>query len=134
MRTYTGLIEFSTLRDRFEYLRLDGEVASVTFGSSRWLNQGLYTSREWRDVRHEVIYRDGGCDLGIDGFHIRSRATIHHINPVTEQQIIERDPMLLALDNLITTTHQTHNAIHFGDARQLPQEHVERFEGDTKEW
>lgn len=134
IRTYTELNRLRTLEERFEYLRLDGDVACPTFGSARWMNQGFYRSKEWRQVRQAIIYRDNGCDLGIDDFEIHSRATIHHLNPITEDHIINRSPLLLDPENLITTTHNTHNAIHYGDRRLLPQPLVERYEGDTKDW
>lgn len=134
MRTYQELSRFATIQERYEYLRLDADVGCVTFGSARFKNQWFYRSREWRDVRNAIIYRDGGCDLGVAGFDIQSRGTVHHINPITEMDLEDRSPKLLDPNNLILCTHQTHNAIHYGDARMLPQEHVERFEGDTVPW
>ena len=133
-RSYAELSSLGGLRERFDYLSLQGDVGCPTFGASRYLNQGFYTSREWRDLRQYIIFRDGGCDLAVPDYVIYRRPLIHHINPITEQHILERHPCLLDPENLITTTHDTHNAIHYGDARLLPQEHVERYLGDTKEW
>lgn len=131
MRSYTELLKFFTLRERFDYLSLKGEVGSVTFGSRRYLNQSFYRSREWRDIRHFINVRDNGCDLGVPGFEITYRPTIHHLNPVTQDHIINRDRSLLDPENLITTCHETHNAIHYGDENLLPRPFVERYPGDT---
>lgn len=133
-RSYTELIKFSEFEDRFVYLKLGGEVGSTTFGSRRWMNQSFYASREWRDVRRSIVLRDDGCDLGVPGYLIASRPMVHHLNPVTERQLEERSYALFDPSNLITVSHDTHNAIHYGDERQLPRPFVERRAGDTKEW
>ena len=133
-RTYSELITFPTLFDRFNYLSLSGEVACATFGSARFLNQAFYRSREWRDIRSYIQVRDLGCDLGVPGFEIHDRPTVHHLEPITEADVRERRPCLLDPENLILTTHDTHNAIHYGDETLLPKVWVERTPGDTKEW
>lgn len=133
-RTYSELIKLETLEERFRYLSLKGVVGESTFGWDRWINQKFYTSREWRDLRHFVIDRDHGCDLAVPGFDIHHRAVIHHMNPMTPKDIIHDDETILDPEVLITTTHRTHNAIHFGDERQLPRPFVERRPGDTKRW
>lgn len=130
-RSYTELLEFCTLEDRFRYLSLDGEVGCATFGSRRYLNQAFYSSREWRDIRNHIIFRDQGCDLGIEDFPILRSPAIHHINPITVEDVMNRSPRLLDPENLITASHHTHNAIHYGDERQLPRPFVERRPGDT---
>lgn len=133
-RSYTELRQLETFEDRFRYLSLRGRVGEPTFGSNRWINQEFYTSREWRQTRDRVIIRDNGCDLGIDGYEIHHGLYIHHLNPITLEQIESGDPCLLDLDNLITVTHRTHNAIHYGDERLLPRPLVDRRPGDTKLW
>lgn len=133
-RSYTELLKFSTLEERFDYLRLGGEVGGTTFGSSRWVNQSFYSSREWRDVRRNIVIRDNGCDLGVSGYDIYDRPVVHHLNPITERDIEQRSYALFDPENLITVSHDTHNAIHYGDEKQLPRPFVERRPGDTKEW
>lgn len=134
IRTYFELSELETFEARFEYLSLRGEVGCATFGGNRWINQQFYTSREWRRLRHDVIARDEGRDLGIEGREIYDRVIVHHINPINEEDILHGTSRALDLDNLICTTHDTHNAIHFGDARLLPKLHIPRSPGDTKLW
>jgi hypothetical protein len=134
IRTYSELIQHTTLRSRFQYLALRGEVGSATFGFDRYINQQFYRSAQWRQARHHVIARDLGCDLGLAGYEIHDRIVIHHMNPMVVEEIADGDPDILDPEFLITTTHQTHNAIHYGDERQLPQPIVERRPGDTKLW
>lgn len=133
-RTYSELIRRGTHKERFEYLALHGHVGESTFGFDRYINQQFYTSAEWRQLRHHVISRDVGCDLGIAGYEIHSRLVIHHMNPMTVENVMHGDPSILDPEFLITTTHQTHNAIHYGDERLLPKLVVERRPGDTKLW
>lgn len=133
-RSYSDLRHLDTFVERFRYLSLRGNVGESTFGFNRWVNQEFYTSREWRHARDAVIVRDNGCDLGIDGYEIHKGLFIHHINPITLQQIESGDPRILDPDNLITVAHRTHNAIHYGDERLLPRPPVERRSGDTKLW
>lgn len=133
-RSYSELRQLETFEERFRYLALKGSVGRSTFGFDRWVNQGFYTSREWRQARDGIIVRDNGCDLGLDGFEIHSGLYIHHLNPITLEQLEVGDDCLLDPNNLITVTHRTHNAIHYGDERQLPLRPVDRKPGDTKLW
>lgn len=134
-RRYSELLSLKTIKDRYDYLRLSGEVGASTFGSSRFLNQRFYASKEWKDIRREVIIRDCGCDLGIADFELGDRATVHHINPITIQDVIDENwDKLLNPENLITTSYLTHKAIHFGNESMLPQLPVERTPGDTCLW
>lgn len=134
MKSYTELSKLKTFKERFDYLNLNGRVGSDTFGYDRYLNQALYKSPEWKKVRNQVIIRDKGCDLGIDGMEIDSKVLIHHVNPITPEQIENRDPMIFDPDNLITLSHKTHNAIHYGSFDLLPEISIERKQGDTKLW
>jgi hypothetical protein len=133
-RSYSELRRIPTFEERFRYLALNGEVGRSTFGFDRYLNQQFYTSREWRRIRNFVIDRDRGCDLGILGYEIFSRLVIHHMNPITVDEVIHKDDDLLNPEFLITTTHNTHNAIHYGDERLLPRPFTERTPGDTSLW
>lgn len=133
-RSYSELREIETFEGRFHYLALKGMVGEATFGWDRWLNQAFYTSVQWRQLRHHVIARDLGCDLGIQGYEIHNKIYIHHMNPMTTRDITEADDSILDPEFLITTTHRTHNAIHYGDENQLPRPMVERRAGDTKLW
>lgn len=133
-RSYTGMLRYETLLDRFEYLRLDGKVAEETFGYSRYLNQALYCSPEWKKFRREVIIRDNGCIFGLEGYDIKSRLIVHHINPITLEQIEARDPMVFSMDNVVCVSSNVHQAIHYGDADLLPQEPIERKPFDTCPW
>jgi hypothetical protein len=133
-KSYRELMHISDFVERFEYLALRGGVGHSTFGHSRWMNQAFYASREWKQVRQHVISRDNACDLGIPGFDIHGQITIHHIVPMTPEDIEMGHPMMLDPDNLITTTHDTHNAIHYGDAKLLRLPAPERTPGDTKLW
>lgn len=133
-RSYTELQALSTFIERFRYLALRGSVGASTFGFDRYMNQQFYTSTQWRQLRHHVIARDNGCDLGVDDYEIHERIIIHHMNPMQVSNIVDGDASILDPDFLITTTHRTHNAIHYGDERQLPRLFVERRQGDTKLW
>ena len=134
IRSYSELIKLSSFEDRYEYLRLQGDVGRSTFGFDRYLNQQFYTSYEWKHLRNHIIVRDEGCDLGVEGYAIHDRILIHHMNPVTQEDILHRELSLLDPEFLITTTHRTHNAIHYGDRSLLPQRMVERRKGDTTLW
>lgn len=135
IRTYSELIKFKTFEDRYKYLRLYGEVGKDTFGHSRYLNQDFYRSREWKRIRDEVIVRDNGCDLGVDGFEIYDRIYIHHMNPITIEDYADYNiERLLNLETLICVSFNTHQAIHYGDESLLPQIPIERKPGDTKLW
>lgn len=134
IRTYQDLRQLGTLKERFDYLSLGGQVGYTTFGFDRWMNQQFYTSRQWRQVRNVVIDRDRGCDLGIEGFEVHQRIAIHHMNPMTPEDIKRGLGHILDPNYLISTSHNTHNAIHFGDAKLLPRVRRERATGDTKLW
>lgn len=134
IRTYSELEQLDTFEERFRYLALRGSVGYSTFGFDRYLNQGFYSSREWKRIRSHLIIRDGGCDLGIEGYDIHGRLLIHHMNPISAEDIIHGEDSLVDPEFLITTTHQTHNAIHYGDERLLPRPYVPRRPGDTKLW
>lgn len=134
IRRYSELRRLSSFEERFEYLQLKGAVGRSTFGFDRYINQQFYTSTQWRQVRDRVIARDLGMDLGVDGYEIFDRIIIHHMNPMTAEDIEHGDSDILDPEFLITTTHRTHNAIHYGDARLLPKPLVDRRPGDTKLW
>lgn len=133
-RTYSQLRRIETFEDRFDYLSLAGVVGESTFGYDRWINQEFYRSKQWRRLRHEVIRRDEGCDLGAEGYEINTELLIHHMNPVTMRDIRDGEAWILDPEFLITTTRRTHNAIHYGDASLLPRPLVERSRGDTRLW
>jgi len=133
-RTYSELRRFDTFEQRFEYLSMPGEVGTTTFGFDRWMNQWFYRSREWKQVREAVIFRDGACDLGIPGYEIHAGLLVHHMNPVTAEALSQGEEWVLDPEYLITTTHRTHNAIHYGDQSLIAKAPVERRPGDTKLW
>lgn len=133
-RRYSELVRLKTFEERFDYLRLGGEVGRSTFGFDRHINQKFYRSAEWRQLRHFVIVRDLGCDLGILGHEIEDGPLIHHINPMVVEDIIHGNDWILDPEFLITTTQMTHNAIHFSDASLLPKVVIDRQPGDTKLW
>jgi hypothetical protein len=134
MRSYSELVSYSTFEDRFRYLSLRGQVGEATFGSDRWLNQQFYTSRQWRNLRDFIIVRDEGCDMGVPGYEILARPIVHHINPLTVDDIVQGTDAALDPENLILVSHTTHNAIHYGDASLLPKPYVPRAPGDTLLW
>ena len=134
IRTYSELILLQTFKERYEYLRLNGVVGENTFGWERYINQDFYHSQEWKHIRDYVIIRDNGCDLAIDGYFIRSRIYIHHMNPVTSQDIIHRSGLVIDPEFLVCVSLDTHNAIHYGDASKLRQEPVIRRPNDTCPW
>lgn len=134
IRTYSELRRIDSFEERFRYLSLRGQVGEITFGFDRYINQQFYRSREWKLVRHQVIVRDNGCDLGVEGFEIHGPVLIHHMNPLTPSQIEHADENMFDVNQLITTTHRTHNAIHYGDEKLLPKPFTERRRGDTKLW
>lgn len=135
MRTYGELIKIEKFLDRYEYLKLNGSVGAETFGFDRWLNQIFYRSPEWKHIREEVIIRDDGCDLGIRDRPIGGRIYVHHMNPIDVKSIIERKSILLNPDFLICCSHNTHEAIHYGNSDiLLPDKFVERKPNDTIPW
>ena len=133
-RSYTELSRLHTLEERFEYLRLNGQVGETTFDDMRWLNQRFYHSRTWRNLRHEIIARDQGLDLGVRDAVIRRDPIIHHMNPISVEDITEGTENLLSPEFLISTSLDTHNAVHYGDERLLPRPFVERRPGDHIPW
>ena len=134
IRRYSELIKLETFEERFNYLKLNGTVGEETFGFDRYLNQAFYTSEEWKSIRNEVIVRDLGCDLGISDREITGRMLIHHMNPITKDDILNRSEFLLNPEYLITTVKNTHDAIHYGDSKLLVQAPVTRRPNDTCPW
>ena len=134
IRTYEELSKLKTFEERFEYLKLNGEVGKDTFGFDRIFNQLFYRSKEWRSVRDKVIIRDNGCDLGSEGHDIYGKIIIHHMNPISIKDIESNSEFLLNPDYLICTSHNTHNAIHYGDESLLFQAPAERRMNDTCPW
>lgn len=134
IKTYSDLIQLPTFIQRYRYLKLTGQVGEDTFGYDRYLNQILYHSGEWRRFRRDIIIRDNGCDLGCDGYEIAGKIIIHHINPITLKDIEQRNPMILDPENVISTIHNTHNAIHYGDESLLMTEPLVRTKNDTCPW
>ena len=134
IKTYSDLIQLPTFIQRYRYLKLTGQVGEDTFGYDRYLNQILYHSGEWRRFRRDIIIRDNGCDLGCDGYEIAGKIIVHHINPITLKDIEQRNPMILDPENVISTIHNTHNAIHYGDESLLMTEPIVRTKNDTCPW
>lgn len=134
IRRYSELRRLVTFSERFEYLMLNNSIGEKTFGFDRWLNQEFYHSREWKSARNKVILRDNGCDLGVPGYELYAGLLIHHINPMSERDLIYGDEWIIDPEYLITTSLATHNAIHFGNASLLPRPVVQRTSGDTRLW
>jgi hypothetical protein len=134
IRSYSELRRFTEFDDRFEYLKLNGAVGRSTFGFDRYINQMFYTSYEWKRARNLVILRDNGCDLGVPGYEIYDHILIHHINPMDVDDIMHGESWIFDPEYLITTTQNTHNAIHFGNDKLLPKVVLERNPNDTKLW
>lgn len=134
MRCYSELIRLPSLQERFDYLRLNGEVGEELFGYSRYLNQEFYHSDLWMDVRQQVIIRDHGRDLGLEGWKIVGKIYVHHMNPITLEQIKDRDPILLDPEYLISCSYNTHQAITWGNAELLPKPLIVRRPNDTIPW
>lgn len=134
IKSYSELITLPTFLERYRYLKIGGHVGIETFGFDRYLNQALYHSNEWRDFRRDMILRDNGCDLGCDGHEIHERALLHHINPITIEDVIRRSPKVFDSENVITTILNTHNAIHYGDESKLVIAPLERTRNDTCLW
>lgn len=134
IRTYSELIKLPTFEERYRYLQLNGRVGEDTFGFDRYLNQVFYRSQRWKSIRDHVIVRDNGCDLGIEGREIRGRIVIHHMNPIMLTDIQNESQILLNPEYLIATTHDTHNAIHYGDEKLLMKEPIIRTMNDTCPW
>lgn len=134
IKTYQELRRFMTYEERYDYLRIGGQLGRSTFGFERYLNQALYTSVEWKQVRNRVIIRDGSCDLGIKDREIFGKLCIHHLNPITIEDFEQGNECIFDLNNLICTSINTHNAIHFGSRSTLPSLPIIRTKGDTCPW
>lgn len=135
IRTYSELIKLHTFEDRYNYLRLNGVIGEETFGFDRFINQYFYQrSKEWQNIRRHVIVRDHGCDLGVEGYEINGRILVHHMNPILLKDIELRSDILLDPEYLISTTLDTHNAIHYGDESLLVRAPIERSRNDTCPW
>lgn len=134
IRTYSELIALPTFKERYKYLKLSGKVGEETFGFDRYLNQVFYKSKEWLSIRDYVIVRDNGCDLGIEGHEIHGRILIHHMNPISKEDILRRSDILLNPEYLITTIKNTHDAIHYSDDSLLIDEPIIRTKNDTCPW
>ena len=134
IRTYSELIQLPTFEERFDYLRLDGVVGKDTFGFDRYLNQQFYRSSEWKRIRNQVIVRDNGCDLGIDDYEIHGRILIHHMNPISIEDLQYMSDLLMNPEYLICVSHRTHNAIHYGDESLIVTTPIERSQNDTCPW
>ena len=134
IRTYSELILLPTFEERFQYLKLNGEVGKNTFGFDRYLNQNFYRSAAWKRIRDQVIIRDNGCDLGINDRMIGNKILIHHMNPISSDDILNLTSILLNPEYLICVSHNTHNAIHYGDEDLLVKEPIIRYRNDTCPW
>lgn len=133
-RSYRELLQLRTFEERYDYLRLYGEIGVATFGFDRYLNQNFYKSNEWKQLRNKIIVRDEGCDLAFLGQPCFGRAIIHHINPITEEELVHGDDSIFDPDNLVLCSLQTHNAIHYGDPSQLRKDYIPRRPNDTCPW
>lgn len=134
MKTYSDLIKYCRFIDRFNYLKLDGVVGEPIFGDARYLNQMFYQSNTWKRIRDKIIVRDNGCDLGVNGYQINGRIYIHHINPITKDDILNSSFNLIDPNNLISVSFDTHNAITYGDNNLLSLGPIERTKNDTCPW
>lgn len=134
IKTYSELIALPTFEERYRYLRIGGKVGVDTFGFDRWLNQLFYKDDAWLEVRDHVIIRDNGCDLAMSDRKIETRILVHHMNPITKEDILRRSKFLLDPEYLICTSKSTHDAIHYGDESKLITAPVERTKNDTCPW
>ena len=134
IRTYSELITLPTFEERFRYLQLSGKIGDETFGFDRYLNQRLYRSQKWMSIRDQIIIRDNGCDLGVEGHDIYGKIIVHHMNPITLKDIEKESEFLFDPEYLICVTHNTHNAIHYGDESLLISAPIERTKNDTCPW
>ena len=134
-RTYSELIRIPRFEDRYEYLKIGGVVAEETFGGHRYLNQLLYNrAEEWKRIRRRVIVRDNGCDLADPEHPIHGKIIVHHLNPITIEDILNRSSNIFDMENLVCVSFETHNAIHYGDATLLKKDYVPRVKNDTCPW
>ena len=134
IRTYRECMRLPTFQERYRYLQIGGRVGKETFGFDRYLNQMLYRTPEWKRFRRDMIVRDNGCDLGCEGYEIYGNVLVHHINPITVEDVINRNPCIFDPNNVICTSLNTHNAIHYGDETLLITEPVVRKPNDTCPW
>lgn len=134
IKTYSELITLPTFIERFRYLKLGGVIGEETFGFDRYLNQTLYASAEWKRFRRDIIIRDNGMDLALEGYDIAGKILVHHINPLTMKDVLRRDPKIFDPENVISTSLNTHNAIHYGDESLLITEPIVRTKYDTCPW
>jgi hypothetical protein len=134
IKTYSELITIPTFIERFRYLKIGGKVGEDTFGYDRYLNQILYRSDEWKSFRRGIIIRDNGCDLACDGYEIIGNILVHHINPITVEDVLRRDPKIFDPENVVSTGLNTHNAVHYGDESLLITEPIIRTKNDTCPW
>ena len=134
MKTYSELSSIRSFSERFNYLKLSGSVGADTFGWSRYLNQELYSSTKWRNLRRDIIIRDDGNDMGLDGYPIFGRIVVHHLNPITPKDIELEKSVVFDPENLVCVSFDTHEAIHYGSDALLPKDYVPRAPGDTKLW
>ena len=134
IRTYRECMQLPTFQERYRYLQIGGQVGKETFGFDRYLNQMLYRTPEWKRFRRDMIVRDNGCDLGCEGYEIYGNILVHHINPITVEDVINRNPCIFDPNNVICTSLNTHNAIHYGDETLLITEPVVRKPNDTCPW
>lgn len=134
IKSYSELILIPTFIERFRYLKLSGSVGEATFGYDRYLNQAFYQSTEWRNFRRKIILRDKACDLGVEGYEIDKYIILHHINPITKEDLLRSYDCLMDPENVICVSHNTHNAIHYGDETLLITEPIVRSANDTRLW
>ena len=134
IKCYSELKKLKTFNERFNYLKLDGVIGEETFGYDRILNQVLYKSKKWRKVRNEVLVRDNGNDLGVEGYQIPGKAIIHHMNPITVDDVLNEREWIYDPEYLITVSNTTHNAIHYSSENILPKDPIERSKNDTCLW
>lgn len=134
IKTYSELILIPTFIERFRYLKIGGKIGEDTFGYDRYLNQILYRSEEWKRFRRDIIIRDNGCDLACDSYEIIGNVLVHHINPITVEDVLRRDPKIFDPENVVSTSLNTHNAIHYGDESLLITEPIIRTKNDTCPW
>lgn len=134
IKSYSELITIPTFQERFQYLMLKGKVGDFTFNGHRYLNQKLYQCLEWKTIRRRVIIRDEACDLAFKGYEIFGNILVHHLNPITIADVVERRPCVFDLENLVCVSMDTHNAIHYGDAELIPKQPIVRTKNDTCLW
>lgn len=133
-KSYSELITLKSFQERFDYLKINGFVGDITHGGHRWLNQQLYSSEKWKSTRRRVIIRDNGCDLACSDRQIHGKIVIHHINPITVDDLLNHNPIIFNLENLITVSNETHEALHYSNYDMLQKDYVPRTENDTCPW